>query len=132
MYSFDDEYIKICQLYSKNKLYINWYAETRYISRFEFKQAVELILNTVLDLAPEYVLIDTSEYNYPVIVEERMLDMRTVLTNTSSIKSIGLIYCDHCYGILAVKLFLKLISSGIDLTLFREKYDGLNWLLKNK
>jgi hypothetical protein len=133
MYEFDyvDEIIVIRFLPIPKGLYVYWMPNNDCMSRLEFSRAIEIFMNTVTVTQPTKVLINASDYNYPILPEKTIRLIRYALS-VSSLKQYGLVTSHHFYGQIAINLLLKqLTSTQIELTLFDKHVEGIRWVLRN-
>ncbi len=131
-FDYVDEIILIRFLPVPQSLYVDWMPNNDCMSRLEFSRAIEIFLNTVTATQPTKVLINASDYNYPILTEKTIRLIRYALS-VSSLKQFGLIKSHHYYGQNAINLLLKqLTCSQIELTFFDKQVEGMRWVLRKK
>jgi hypothetical protein len=130
-FDYADEIIVIRFLQASKSMYVYWIPGNQCMSMLDFSRAIEIFLNSVTVTLPIKVLINASDYNYPILPEETIRLIGYALSS-SSIKKYGLIKSNHFYGQFAINLLLKRLSnSPINLVVFDGYIEGIRWVLRN-
>ncbi|HAZ04834.1 MAG: hypothetical protein A2W97_04300 [Bacteroidetes bacterium GWE2_40_63] len=119
------------EFYEYNKsLLINWLPEKHSISTLDYFQSIDEILFSVSETRPEKILIDLSDCDFPMVIEEMIRFLSFTLAYNPAAIQLGLVNSHGMYGQIAISNILKRLEEiKLKIRFFKTTEEGFDWFI---